>query len=294
MATTFLLGPIDTGSSFMITSVQNKIPFVLTGASVNNSTIYYWESDLEKVVSGTGASLGLFSASGTLDSLIISDTNNGGGISFNNDNVIVNSLLPPQLKMSQSMYANWWPPDIFLSGAIYTIENINGTTGNIFTSNSGTGTTIPANNINIVPVRWYFNCNSSGRYDTVTKPADSLINWFCDVSPGLTGCSQISLAKSAWTNLPDCTDGTRYEYCPTDKQCGNDRCKGPCPEIYYDCNYSDNDFKCVFDPRKYIDDTQWWTTPYFIGLVIGIVVVIIVITLMIFAVARSGVKSTNT
>lgn len=291
MATTFLLGPIETGASFMITSIQGKKPYVLNGAPFNNGIIYYWEEDLGKVVSATGAGLGLFSASGSLNSLTITDSNNGGGIGFSSDGVtLVNTILPPEIEMSQSMYANWWPPDIFLSGAVYTIKNTAGSTAKIFTSRSGTGSTISADNIIIVPVRWYFNCTSSGRYDTVTKPADSLINWFCDTDPGLTGCSEISLARSAWTNLPDCTDGKRYEYCPPDKTCGDSNCKGPCPEIYYDCDFSNTNFKCVFDPRKFIDDTEWWTTPYFIGLVIGIAVIIVVITLMIFAVVRGGSK----
>jgi len=280
-----------TGSSFMIVSIQNNAPFILNGAPFQGGLLYYWESNLTTIE--LSSTLGIFTAEGTLDSLTISDTKNGGGIAFEaNGTTIGNALRPATIKMSQSLFANWFPPDIFLSAVIYSMFNSNGATAGILTSPPGTGgtggTTIPANNIIILPVLWYFNCTSSGRYDVINQPINSIINWFCVVSPDIQGCNNINITKSGWTNLSDCIVGNNYSYCPTGHLCGNNNCNGPCSVIYDDCNFSSNNYVCVFDPTKFFADTQWWESPYFIGAVVGVFVIIIILIIVAFVVARHG------
>lgn len=285
-----LIGPIDSGSSFMIASIQNNIPFILNGTPYQNGLLYYWESNLTTISSS--ATLGVFTAQGTLDSLTITDTVNGGGIAFRSDGVTIgNATSPATIKMSQSLFANWFPPDIFLSAVIYSMLNDNGTTANILTAipgTGGTGPTIPANNLIILPILWYFNCTQSGSYDIINQPLNSIINWFCIVTPSNAGCAGINITKSGFTNLPDCTVGNNYTYCPVGDICGNKNCKGPCSVIYDDCNFSSGNYVCVFNPANFFADTKWWESPYFIGVVVGIIIIIIIIIIVIFAVVRHG------
>ena len=283
-----LLGPIDTGSSFMIVSLQNNIPFVLNGflPSGRTNISYYWESNLNVI--NSSATLGIFVAQGTVDSVTIRDSTNGGGIAFETDGVtIVNAITPANMKISQPFYANWFPPDIFISAVQYTMQNVtSGATAFIHTNTSATGTTIPANNIVFLPILWYFNCTNSGTYDLINQPLSSVVNWFCLADPKISGCDQISLAPGGWTNLSDCNVGNKYTYCAVNNICGNNNCKGPCSVIYDDCNFNQSNYVCVFDADKFFADTQWWESPYFIGAVVGIIVIIIIILIIIFAVAR--------
>lgn len=289
-----LIGPIDTGESFMIVSIRNNIPFVLTGFTPSGQVgvSYYWESNLETI--NTSTQVGVFTADGTLNSLIIKDSINGGGIAFTVDGrTIGNAAIPGNIRMSQSLYANLFPPDIFLSGVAYTMYNTNnGATAYIHTTPSLTGPTIPANNIIILPVLWYFNCNSSGSYNVINQPLNSIVNWFCLASPTIAGCSGLNLVPGGWTNLSDCTVGNKYTYCPNGNICGQGNCKGPCSVIYDDCNLSSSgnppSYVCVFNSSKYFADTKWWQSPYFIGAVIAVVVVIILLLLITIAVARHG------
>jgi len=284
-----LVGPIDIGSSFMMTSIQGKNAYVLTAAHSGSQFIYYWEKDLSVALASN--TIGLFSVSGTLDSLTITDHTNTGGISLNNTGSLINTRTVAQLKMSQPTYANWSLPDIFLSKAIYTISSVTGTTGTIYTTTSGTGTTILADNIILVPIYWYFNCTSSGSYQYINTPPNSLINWFCSFDSGITGCSDLEIAPSGWTNLPDCTDGNMYTYCLTGDLCGTGSCKGPCSKIYDDCKFSSGNFVCTLDPKKYVTDTKWWLSPLFIGTVVGIFIFIVIFLILLIVFVRRIKKS---
>lgn len=287
MSIPFLLGPVETGSSFMLVSIQNNQPNILNGAPFDNGIIYYWESNLSTIISGTN--LPIFTAEGTLNSLTLTDTVNGGGMAFRSDGTTIgNASKPAQIMMNQSMFANFFPPEIFLSMAIYTISNSSGTQADVLTTNSGTGPTMSANNIIILPVLWYFNCTNTGSYQTINTPINSVINWFCLVNPSITACSGISIAKSGWTNILDCVVGNDYNYCPVNQLCGADNCKGPCSVVYNDCEYIFGTYECIFNPVEFFTETQWWESPYFIGSVVGIFVLVIIIIIIIYLISRSG------
>lgn len=288
-----LLGPISTQDSFMMVSIQDNKPFILDGAPLGDGVIYFWNDG-----GATGidpfSKLPIFNANGTIGELQLSDTINGGGLGFRSDNITLgNAQSPASIKWSQSQYANWQPPDVLLSMPIYTIFNATGTTGTILTEPQGNAKTILADNIIILPVTWYSNCTSDGKYDTITDPIDSIINWFCLANPGSTGCTG-SYLESGWTNLPDCQDGKQYTYCPVGDICGNGNCKGPCPEIFQDCDLGNNNsYSCVINPEKWFFESDWWKSPYFIGAVIGIIVLIIAIIFIAFIVYRHGKKVTG-
>jgi hypothetical protein len=283
-----LIGPIPTGASFMIVSIQNGLPYILNTSSSNGNIIYYWEQNLEKVVADS--SMGVFTSHGTVDSLTITDTVNGGGLGFESgNNILSNESTSAHISMIQSLYATWWPPDVLLSDVVYTMNNAsNGSEAVILTTSSGTGPTTPANNIIILPVLWYNNCTSSGSYDLINQPIDSVVNWFCVTNSSGTGCSGIPILKNGWTNLPDCVVGNFYSYCLSGDTCGTNSCNGPCSVIYDDCTFSSssNNFSCVFNPEKFINDTKWWQSPYFIGAIIAILLIIFAIIIVIFVAIR--------
>lgn len=292
MSIPFLLGPVETGASFMLASLINGQPNILNGVPVTGGLIYYWEPNINTI--NIGNTLPIFTTQGPLNSLTLNDTVNSGGVAFASDGVTIgNAPQSAQLIMSQFTYANWWPPDIFLSMATYTIYNSSGATAYIRTLPSTTGPTGPANNVIILPVLWYYACTSSGSYNYINEPLDSILNWFCLANSGTSGCSGTSVVPSGWTNIDDCVVGNNYTYCPAGQNCGNSDCKGPCPVIYDDCNYKSSalaHYICQFNPLNYFVDVKWWETPYFIGAVISIIVIIIVLIIVIFAVARHGNK----
>lgn len=294
MATTFVLGPIDNGSSFMLASVQNGVPYILNAAPFGTGIIYYWESDLKIIYAAP--TLPVFSAQGTPSAANITDSVNGGGIAFRSDAITLgNADTPTALKFSQTSYATWWPPDTFLSGAVYTIFNSAGATAGILTNAAGTGASLAANNVIILPVNWFFSCTSSGSYDSITAPSSSAVNWACVINGSDPACKDLSsIVKSGWTNLADCQNGVVYKYCTTSQTCGVSNCNGPCSVLYDDCTYSSSssNYSCVFNPEKFVTETKWYTTPWFIGIVIGIAALILVIVIIMFAVLRHG-KATS-
>jgi len=293
-----LLGPIDIGSSFMVVSIQNNLPNILNGASYNNGIIYYWESNLSIILTGT--KLPIFTASsnpsktelpGDTVNVILKDTTNNNNVEFRSDGTTLgNGSQPSTLYFQQNTYSNWWTPDIFLSSVEYTISNSSGQTAGILTTPSGTGTTIPADNIIILPIIWYFNCSNNGTYNFINTPLNTLTNWVCLVDPTQSICSDKKIINSGWTNISDCMTGNNYNYCLENNLCGTNFCKGPCSVIYDDCNYKSSNYTCQFNPAKYLTDTKWWSTPLFIGSVIAIIIIIIVIIIVTIAVMRHGEK----
>lgn len=286
-----LLGPILTNTSFFIVSIQNGKPNVLVSAPITRGIQYYWESNINNLSSTIQPVV--FSSQGTLDSLIITDITNNGGIGFREDTITIgHSLSPSTLKMSQPLFNNWLPPNIFLSSVNYTIFNSSGGIGYIqispITNPTEAPLTIPANNIIILPIIWYFNCTSDGRYDIINQPSNSLINWFCLVDPNISQCSNITLAPGGWTNLSDCTNGVVYNYCAVNAICGTNNCNGPCPSFYDNCEYSAGNYSCTFDPDNLINGRTWYTSPYFIGSIVATIIIIIVLIILIIIVRRTN------
>ena len=280
MSNNFILGNINVGDSYLITSIQGGKPFFLNGfVGATGDIGYYWEGSLTAVLNGTtgGNNLPVFSSSGSADIQVTTrDTGvNGGGLGVSNG-VLTNVAQPAALTIGQSSYAVNFPPALFYAGPPYTILS-NGSVVNIATSSTPNSATIPANNIFILPVTWYGNCDASGNYDQINTPLGSLLNWFCLVEPGLSVCAGETFLNSGWTDLNECLDDLNYSYCSVGSICGDSNCNGPCTAIYYDCTASNGNFSCVFDPDKFFEDTKWWESPYFIGGVIGLVLLIIIL-----------------
>ena len=282
----FLLGPISLSDGFMLASIQTgNVPCVLLGTSGSISS-YYWESNLTKILSSS--KIAVFNANGQLNALTLKDTTNGGYLGFTSNSAVTNVDSPSNIVMSQTIYRNWNPPDIFLSGVYYSMYN-----QTTLATISYNNVSIPADNIVILPILWYTNCSSNGDYTSINTPPNSIQNWFCIITPSDSNCQGFITTKKAWTTSSECINGSFYIYCKAEQTCGADNCNGPCPLIYDDCVNSSNNFKCVLNPIKYLLTVKWYTSPYFIGAIIAIIVIIIILIVLIFAVFRHGKKTTS-
>lgn len=280
-----ILGPVNTTESFMIVSIQDKLPNLLLGTGPTGSITYYWEDNINNI-SGS-KKVGIFNSFGTESkSLTIQDNINSGGLGFNfGSNSLINVAQPSPIEFEQSVYANWWAPNVLLSRAVYNLKTGKGETATIPDSK---GNEVLANNIIILPVNWYFHCEADGTYDFINQPTGSVFNWFCLVDTKTTGCSGTTIVDAGWTNLNDCSNGLFYTYCPVNKGCGDKNCNGPCSQIYYDCDDNSGNFSCVFNPDEYFEDTEWWTSPWFITSAIILSLVLIFLIIWIIRLATSN------
>ena len=272
-----ILGPIDVGSSFMIASIQSGEPNVLLYEKPN----YYWSP----VVDTTDRNVQSFNynTGDSADSILIYDTTNGGGVGFlSNGTTITKNSSPSPIKFSQSLVQPWLPPSLVLSALVYKLSNAKtGKTARIATSSDATSF-IDADNIILVPAIWYVLCKGQSSPVTTNTTLESINSWFCLVDPDYSIlCPQF--AKSApggWTSLSDCQSGFVYEYCPAGSSCGTKNCKGPCSEVYYDCDYESNTLSCKFNGSKFVKDDKWWESPYFIGGIVGFIALTIAIGIL--------------
>lgn len=287
MSDLFLEGPITTGASFMMVSIQNNNqPYFLNATGSTGSIIYYWEKISTPDIP---PSIGIFISYGTVDNITITNSNTKGYVGFDNNNALINITTNIPFKIIQNQYATWNDPNIFLSGAIYTIAKADGTPANIYTDSNITNT-IPANNIIILPFNWYFNCTNSGAYNSISDSSSSLTQWACSVNSTLPLCENTTVIPQAWTNINDCIIGNSYIYCGVGQSCGTNDCNGPCNQKCTDCKFANNTYNCNINDICLTKNTKWWTSPYFIGGIIGLGVLLIVIIIAIVAVSHHGKK----
>jgi hypothetical protein len=294
----FPTGPVAVGASFIMVGVTKKKLYVLNAVSVSGNVVYYMESDPQTLVDSTMLPIFSYSGSVIVDdkipifNLTYSDATNGGGPILDKDGVtIVNSSITNPL-IAFGDFEPWFPPNILLSGAAYAFNAKQGTGAAKFLT-SPTGATPPIDAVfSVLPVVSWFNCGG-GVGDTINTPSNSLLNFLCILDPTFTQCQNISVVDNAWTNVNDCIDGIDYFYCPLFGKCGKDNCKGPCSAIYYDCDNNDGTYTCTFNPNEYIYDSQWWTSPIFIGLVVFIAALILIFIIIIIVEYRHNNSVNN-
>lgn len=283
----FLIGPVDIGSSFMMVTTLNNIPYVLVSLYIEQlgATVYGLENNLTTVFdSGTiNENLAIFTASGTLDAVQLTDVVIGGGMATNTEGQLINVPNDPQtLVMSQSQFANWNPPNLFLTMTDYSISQTNGSPVTI-----GSHTSLK---FNILPLTWYYTCRGNACCNLNTA-GTILSNWFCIYDSTQAWCHNddtFPITTTGWTSLADCTTGNVYTYCPPQQYCGNNNCKGPCQNISSNCNWQSNQYGCQVDLNKAAANLKWWESPLFIGGMVGLGVLIIFFVILIFVVARHG------
>lgn len=289
-----LIGPIPIQTSFMIVSDIGNDPYVLilaTGTSMRYNLV-----SLSNTV-GMSGPIGIFSASGTEDALVVADSANGGWIGFGGMNYAINLSSQTTFSVIQTsspQYQPWGPAGIFLADVDYamlTPAPTSATGLTVIVDKNNDVTTGPFS-FQALPVTWYTECVSGGKYISVNVPQSSLELWACTINPNISVCADIQLLTDGWTNLPDCVNGIKYPYCKEGTFCGNDSCNGPCQKIYDDCkNYLSNNYACIVNPGKFFSDTKWWESKIFIGIVSFITIIIIILIVIIFVISKRKIDA---
>lgn len=283
MGSQYILGPINTNTSFMFVTLIDQKPYILKLSTFGGLNLYYWESRLDMIT----ADISVFVASGTTpNNVSFHSTKPVGymGVNANHNPVLV--LTPVSFKIFEPAFATWNSPTLFLGDVAYEMHTEDGTLLQIPTDSQG-GSRVPATGIFILPVAFYSICNGS-TYQSITMANASLVNWLCSQKyvPShpdyITFCSGFSTIPSGWTNLQDCMVGNEYVYCPTGTVCGTNNCNGPCQTTGTICGITSNNtdtYKCIVNTNP--TNTQWWHSPYFIATVIGFSILIIIMIIIL-------------
>lgn len=283
------LGPINSKLSFAMACVIDSVPYILNETSVTGGIVYYWESNMYSIVSNNNVPV--FFASEKDNAITLSDVANDGYMGFrsSNKNTIGFTTYQAPINISQSSYAPWNAPTIFLSEAVYTIYDNTGVTATVLTSNLTD--TILANNILLLPMVLYYGCNSvSGTSHTINGTYNIFTNWFCLFNSDTLPFSCKNSGITGWTTMSDCLEGVAYSYCPSDTICGTDNCKGPCPGKSDTCTYNNSTYSCTFNPQN-VPNSYWWSSYYFIITLIGLAfLTFIVIFILIFVYLSKGLS----
>lgn len=265
----FLIGPIKTGDPFLISTFNNKTsPFqlqILCVVAKDQQVVYQWQFADDILTQGiTG--VGVFTVSGTTESMTFTDTANGGGLAMDGS-TLINSFRLDSFKMVQTSYQPWNPPDVLLSRVYYSLLTSDGSTivipGDDFPTNT--------NNILCLAITWYVNL---GGCVAINNPVDTMLEWECVASPGNQSCNGVQISPGGWTDPDDCQSQAVYTYCLKGTNCGNTKCKGPCTNHQL-CKYNSNnqDFVCGFNP------SEWWRSQAFIYGMIGVGVFILLLVI---------------
>lgn len=293
------LGPISDQQGVVILSLIDNSPYYLNSVTGSNSSInYYWENSIS-VLDKTNFTPLTFSFNGTINSdqtivASFSDQVNTGSYLSVSNGILSSSNSIATLNLSQSLFANWNPPDILLSGAPYTIFDNNNNVVEVYTD-SELKDKAAANSVFFMSYPSVVNCTTSSGGTASAQYADAgyiISSWICNIS-GNTGsfCTSNDFASFLWTQASDCLQGVKYAYCPTGDTCGSqDNCNGPCTDNIETCKLDSNsNFSCQIDPKKII--SNWYKNKLVLGVLIGVagfIFLIIVIMAIVFFKRKSS------
>lgn len=304
-------GGIKAGDAFLLVTLLTNggtpTPAILNAAPSGNGVIYYWETNIAIVLASTimpvfTATTTVVTTGGTSTSsssrqpqagnstgapstaLLIRDTINNGGMGYRQDGVTLgNAISPSPITISNATFAPWSDPYVLLANIPYSITNTTGHTAQIFLGNTTSSAIFPANNITILPVAIFGHCPQCAQ---ITDPHIAAANWYCLTNPQGVVCGSVTTLNPSWTSLSDASSLLLYDYCPINKICGNNSCRGPCPQNYDDCNPSNGSFTCVLNPERYLTTVKWYESPYFIAAVIFIIIMIVLVILVAIVLIR--------
>lgn len=299
MSNRIIIGPIDSGSSFMLVRTEKggtggtaTVPMFLNSKDEGNYLAYYWERNMDKISS----SMPVFSAAGATGNFFLNDRINSGGFSSISVagvvpelKIIVNSGTPLLFMYSQDTAATWFPPTQFLSNVKYTIYDPKDTKTplNIYNNEKLlSAEVIPATDILMLPVVIY--TLSGNAIVSLNDPIDTITEWVCMVTGQQTcqlpNTDSRATFLNAYSLLADARKNYLYSYCPPENLCGDSNCNGPCGVFYDDCvSNSQNTFGCIFDPNKYFTESSWWKSTWFvitISVIFGLILIGIILAIV--------------
>lgn len=280
-------GGITSQNPFIITTIIDKIVYFLniktTTINQVSTMFYYWEPDL-KVISDQG-SIPIFNASTIFNTgvptnqVVFTDNVNNGGLGFiptsPGSATLGFALQPSNINIALQQFASWLEPYILLSGTDYSLLTTNNTSAFIPNDKN---VLIPCTRIQFIPTYWYYECENNN-CNSISNVLEIAIQWLCNQNPNNPICDNQTIIKKAWNNVTDANNGIFYNYCNSGQTCSN--CMGPCSIFYYSCTAQQESFVCQFNENLFVNDYNWWTNPYFIGLIVFISITIIIIFALI-------------
>jgi len=322
MQTFFPQGPVDADVQCSIGHWDStaKILYILTDVStLPNTNPYNSDYIFERAISfntdnsvnvnaGISDRILVFKTAGSTTSFTLSETlpTPSGYFGYKitgNPQVAFadkNSVLAPSISASQSIYAEWGDPTIFLAGANYQFSTIPDSSDTnpipikFYLSVNSDGT---ADLLNIqpfiIPLIYYFNC-TPGQYPFLQPPScqqnnstqNALLTVFCSLSGSLdsTACTN---QVAGWTTPSDASQAHPYNYCPTGTDTCQPNCKAPCDDGYDSCTWvsSSSQFSCTFDPNVLFLG-EWWKKSWFIATMVIIGLLFIIFTALIIKTLR--------
>jgi len=306
MALFFPQGPINSGDKAVMGYWDGKLLYVLTDASkfpVNkfSSDYVFQQAVVEKgdknktisIPSDIQISLIVFDIQGTQSQFVAAEVYPGTsylGVTTSDDNSYFNRNpnVTTNFQAVQNIYADWGDPTLFLAGVQYQITKAGQTThikSYVVTSPS----TVELRDIQpfFIPVVYFSKCTTSGEpfnfgstCQQFTDSNSAILDGYC----GLTNQTGKDICKDTpgpvWTTIQDALDNHPYQYCPKSQPICGTTCKAPCGNGYDYCQWTGVQFECKFSPNTLFSG-NWWTKPWFIGLVILFVIFIFILIVVI-------------
>jgi hypothetical protein len=304
----FPQGPINDGMTCMVGYWNGTDLYVLTDASTISGNPYSSNYILEKSVVTSGGSvnvpsdvagrIAVFEVGGTTTTVTMSERSptSTGALSYtvSGTDVFANkSISPPSLIASQSIYAEWGPPTVFLSGAPYTLKTPDSKPISFYKVTSpGVNELVSITPI-FIPTVFYFSCSKdSGTIPSYTcsqstDPTNALLTAYCGLGGGpvVSPCAASSVPTVGWTTQSDAIQNHPYNYCPASTPNCSPNCKAPCSNGYDSCEWDGTQFSCSIDPNK-IFSGEWWKSWWFIGLMIMIGFLLLVFFIFLINASR--------
>jgi hypothetical protein len=253
-------------------AILNTLP----GPPVN----YYWETNFDQALSPA-----IFRINQQSNLVTFVDTINDGGLALNNLTLTFGATSSPLLLNLNQNINSWSASTVAYNGITVNISGssnaITGSSPYSFYLDTTLKTLTPATNIFIVSITGFAGCTSTS-YDLINQPAQAIINWYCFYNPNDEQCQAVNTVSPVWTNLSDCNSNWSFAYCLNTDKCGTNGCKGPCSQVYFDCDFPGT---CTFNSQEFIATEE--QNPWAIGIAVGIIAAIIVLIFLVFWFTRS-------
>lgn len=263
-----VIGGIENNDSIFLGRITNGGPSVLNfSTTIQGVKYYYWEDDINIAINN--ANFPFFTITKSDNGITLKDTINSGFLTFTSSYPYSINGQATKIGIS-SQFAPWGGSTVALSQVMYQLS-VSGVPVEIKFNRQGGGVEGTIQGAMFLPASWFF-CDSLGGSVSIKGKAWVLTNWFCFTNPSLSVCSSGTppVYPSGFADLQECLAQVPYPYCFSDKTCGANNCKGPCPSgNIFDCELKDNNFICLGgDPAA--PENAWWRSTWFIVLMVGV------------------------
>jgi len=275
MASYFIEGPLDDGTSVMLCILYQSVPYYLCNSGGNYVGLQY-SNDMNistfkiNVISYPDKSS---------DPVIftLQDQLYSKNVMVNTDTNIINLASGDQnLSAYSTKYQKWYQVP-FLAGETYQMTSNQNTTIIVYDENLNP---IPFTIVYVIPTRWYQQgaCKQARDYSSALS--------YNQMS--LTGNNTTMMG---WTTINECNNNIDYTYCNNGYNCSS-QCKASCQNPSYSCDWSvkAQSFQCNRGPDGFFNQ-DWWSSIWFLT-IISVILIVAIISYIVMIISRRN-KSSN-